>query len=144
MKDIIDQYTYTFKLYNDGKIIENLITVLEMLFLNKNDSKYKKESLSKRVSVFLGNDDAETKNIYLKVKEFYKIRSDSTHEGKISNIELETNDTKELVRKTLLKYLMEVENSCNNNEFSSFKQYKNKKISNLKKTVSEKDSIIFQ
>lgn len=138
MKKIIDGYTYSFKLLESAKSFEELVSVLEILLLPKNQ-KNKKETLSKRTAVLLGNDDTEIDTIYNKVQSFYKFRSESTHEGVYDNVgETELIELKELTRLSILKYMSEIEKLMNSNPMLTFDDFKRQKVATLINEVKNK------
>lgn len=81
-----------------------LITCLEILFLDNENSK--KEKLSKRCAVFLFDSQAEQIDCYRKLAFCYRKRSDFVHDGtanKISNGDILF--LRECVRQALIKYI---------------------------------------
>lgn len=64
---------------------EQYITALEMALLPVNQPG-KKQMLSNRAAVLLGNSDMEIKDIHDKMSGFYRLRSESLHEGDGSSI----------------------------------------------------------
>ncbi|MBH5318472.1 hypothetical protein I6N90_11715 [Paenibacillus sp. GSMTC-2017] len=135
LKSIIDGFTYSFKLLDNAKSFEQLISVLEIMLLPRNQQK-KKETLSKMVAVLVGKDDADIKNIYYKLKSFYRYRSESTHEGIDVNIGInELVELKELTRLSILRYINEAEKSLQSNSQVTFEELKLNLITSLKTTV---------
>lgn len=81
-----------------------LITALEMLFLNGEQGK--KERLSKRCACFISGQESDIVQIYKRLKEAYRKRSDFVHDGEIANIT--TEDIlflRECTRKSLIRAL---------------------------------------
>ena len=135
LKDVIANFTYSYKLLSDEESLKKLVTVNEILFLGKNQAG-KKEVLSKRMAVFLGADDEEIYEIYNQIKRIYKYRSDSIHEGISSNItKLELIYLKEYTRKAIKKYLNIVETEIAANPSNNFLTIKNQIILSLKEKV---------
>lgn len=80
---------------------EQYTTALEMLLLKKNQSN-KKQALSKRIAVLLGDTPEEVFSIYEKMSSFYRYRSESLHEGNGKNItKNELIELEDITRKTL-------------------------------------------
>lgn len=88
-----------------------LITALEMLFLNSENSK--KEKISKRCAVYISNSEEEIYALYKKLKEVYKLRCDFIHDGDIGNIrETTVLFLRDCVRRALLKSISTQETKC--------------------------------
>ena len=135
VKNIVDNFSYSYKLLYGAKAFELLVTVLEQLFLSKNQ-KCKKEVLSKRIAVFLGTDGFTIKNIYDEINEFYKYRSESTHEGEDSNItKQKLLKLREYARLSINKYLDLIDNNPKVNKNTTFKSIKDKLIEKLRSDV---------
>ncbi len=140
LKTVIDSFTYSYKLLYDAKAFEQLVTSAEILFLPKNQVN-KKETLSKRMAMFIGKDDSEILNIYTDMKSYYKYRSDSTHEGIDTNITKQALlSLREFTRKAIRKYMQITENELLTNPTSDFQSIKTKIVSNLITEVSLKIS----
>lgn len=134
----IKQYSYANRLLDHAVRFEKLITTLEMIFL-ASGQRNKKETLAKRISIFLGNNDAEIRDIYDSMKLFYRYRSNSTHEGITDDIdELELKKLNELTRNSLLNYLDVINTELNNNPTVSFEEVKISLINDLKNKVTAK------
>lgn len=140
MKKVIDGFAYSFKLLDNAKSFEQLVTVLEIMLLPSGQQN-KKETLSKRMALLLGNDDSDIINIYDKVKSFYRFRSESTHEGIDANIGAnELEELKELTRCAIMKFFDEIENSMKLNPSITFDEVKIHLINSLKTQVASKIS----
>lgn len=138
LKSIIDGFTYSFKLLEYAKSFEQLISVLEIMLLPRNQQN-KKETLSKRTALLLGKDDVDINSIYDKVKSFYKYRSESTHEGIDINIgENELVELRELTRLSILKLINEAEKMLQINPQITFDELKLQLVASLKALVSMK------
>lgn len=137
LKDIvIDDLEYTYHVLDDTTNYKNLITTLEVMFLSK-DYGSKKEMLSRRIAVFLGQDDAEINSLYTYVKGAYVDRSDAVHEG--GNITKDRlNELRNLVRRCIKKYMSYIESLSSPNSQSSFDSIKEGLIKKLKRTVKLK------
>lgn len=89
-----------------------LITALEMLFLNSENSK--REKISKRCAVYISNSEDEITALYKKLKSSYKLRCDFIHDGDIRNIgETTVLFLRDCVRRALLKSILAQETKCN-------------------------------
>lgn len=109
MKDIVDVFTFGLKQIDGATAFEKYTTALEMIFLGK-DQQGKKEVLSKRVAVLLGQNDVEIAAIYGDMKNYYRYRSESLHEGDASNItDVELEALSEITRRSICKLF----NICN-------------------------------
>ena len=88
-----------------------LITALEMLFLNSENSK--REKISKRCAVYISNSEEEITALYKKLKSSYKLRCDFIHDGDIRNIgETTVLLLRDCVRRALLKSISTQETKC--------------------------------
>jgi hypothetical protein len=138
LQKVVDCFTYSYKLLYDAKAFEQIITALEILFLPRGQT-CKKEVLSKRVSVFLGNNDNEIIKIYTEIKDYYKYRSDSTHEGIDLNITKTTLlSLREYTRRAIKKYLSIIDAEISTNPSSNFSVIKQNIIRQLVNEVTLK------
>ncbi len=65
--------------------------------------------LANRISAMLGNSPAEIQQLYQKVMNFYRFRSESLHEGNDSNItDTELHDLENITREVLKNVLFVV------------------------------------
>jgi len=132
---VIDSFTYSYKLSYDAKAFEQIITTLEILFLNKGES-MKTENLSKRVAVFLEDDDVKILELYKEIRSFYKYRSKSTHEGidlKITRNALVS--LKEYTRRSIKKFIDVIEEDLLINSLCNFHSIKINIILQLKQDI---------
>jgi len=135
LKNCIDEFTWGLEQVDIPTGFEQYTTALEMIFLAK-DQQGKKEVLSKRVSVLLENDPIKIQALYDKVKNFYRYRSESLHEGDGRNITAaELKEMEEIVRKVLLKYLDFCKTAIVNNGSITWETIKENKIIDLKAAV---------
>lgn len=105
LKNCINEFTWGLEQIDIPTGFEQYTTTLEMLLLATNQQG-KKEVLSKRVAVLLENDAIKIKSLYDKIKDFYRYRSESLHEGDGRNItKTELIELEEVVRSILVKYL---------------------------------------
>lgn len=135
MKNIIDKYTFGLKQIEKATGFEQFTTALEMIFLEKNQQG-KKEVLSKRVSVLLGNNNSEITALYNKMINFYRFRSESLHEGDGTNITaIELDELEDITRKAIQKYLVICFNTTKNNPSVTWDEIKDAQIVSLKNQV---------
>ena len=135
MNPIINEFTFGLKQIDIPTGFEQFTTALEMTFLVTNEQG-KKEALSRRTAVLLGNTDTEVTALYNKIKNFYRYRSESLHEGDGSNItDVELEDLEEIVRQVIQKYLIFCEAEITVNPSITWDIVKTKKINNLKNIV---------
>ena len=114
---------------------EQYTTALEMTLLGHNQQG-KKEVLSKRVAVMLETTPADIDNLYKKMKEFYRYRSESLHEGKDQNIsDAELIEMESIVRRVLKKCLEQCKVELTANAAVTWQEIKNKIIDELKNKV---------
>lgn len=139
MERIINEYTFGLKQIDLATGFEQFTTVLEMILLKEN-SPGKKEMLSKRTAALLGTNNPEITEIYSRMKEFYKFRSESLHEGNDENI---TPDEfirlENITRRVIKKYLEYCFNSIENNSSITWAEIKDTQITRL---ISEVGTLI--
>jgi len=132
LKSCIDEFVWGMEQVDLPTGFEQYTTALEMIFLQKNQQG-KKEVLSKRVAVLLENNPAKIRALYDKVKDYYRYRSDSLHEGDGRNISAtELKEMEELVREVMLKYLGFCKAAILNNPSVTWDVVKDNKINDLK------------
>lgn len=85
LKDCINEFVWGLEQIDDATGFEQFTTALEMTLLGHNQQG-KKEVLSKRVAVLLGKGTADITQLYRKMKDFYRYRSESLHEGDAGSI----------------------------------------------------------
>ena len=135
LKSCIDEFVWGLEQVDLPTGFEQYTTALEMIFLNKNQQG-KKEVLSKRVAVLLESDAIRVRSLYDKMKNFYRYRSNSLHEGDGRNISAtELIEMEEIVRNVLLKYLELCKTALRNNPSVTWDEIKNNKINELKAVV---------
>lgn len=135
LKNCIDEFTWGLEQVDIPTGFEQYTTALEMIFLAINQQG-KKEVLSKRVAVLLESVPAKIRTLYNKMKNFYRYRSESLHEGDGRNItETELKEMEEIVRKVLLKYLEICKTAIENNSSVRWDEVKTEKINILKIAV---------
>lgn len=111
LKNAIEKFEIGCKEFRDELAFKELITVGEVLFLNynSNDGAAKKEKLSNRLSVWVGENDLEVMTIHNDIIDYYKYRSDDTHEAENSDItERNRKKLREYIRKALKKYICRI------------------------------------
>lgn len=136
IKDNIDEFIWGLEQSDIPTGFEQYTTALEMTLLAKGE-RGKKEALSKRVAVLLESDRQKAQNLYNKMKNFYRYRSESLHEGNGQNITLlELKDLEEIVRRVLVKYLEFCKTAILTDSTVTWDIIKRNKIFDLKKSVS--------
>jgi hypothetical protein len=137
LKSCIDEFVWGLEQTDIPTGFEQYTTALEMVFLATNQQG-KKEVLSKRVAVLLENDPESIRALYNKMKNFYRFRSESLHEGDGRSItSFELNDLEEIVRRVLLKYLDFCKSVIQINASVSWDEVKADKINELKDFVTD-------
>lgn len=135
MSPIINEFKFGLKQIDIPTGFEQFTTALEMIFLVTNEQG-KKESLSRRTAVLLGNTDTEVTALYYKMKNFYRYRSESLHEGDGSNIrDVELEELEDIVRQVIQKYLVFCETEIIGTPSTTWDIVKAKKIHDLKSIV---------
>lgn len=139
LKDVlIDDLEYSYHILDDTTNYKNLVTVLEVLFL-RGERGTKKEMLSKRIALLLGNSDSDIQNIYAKVKSIYVDRSDAVHDGITTNITRHSLDElRNLIRDIGRKYIAHIHNELTSNQNLTFVEAKDNMINNLMHQVASK------
>lgn len=135
LKNCIDEFTWGLEQYDEATGFEQYTTALEMILLGHNQEG-KKEVLAKRVSVLLETDPVKLRNLYDKMKNFYRYRSESLHEGDGQNITaVELKELEEIVRSVLKKYLDFCKVALIANPAATWEEIKASKINDLKNLV---------
>ncbi|MFB6468231.1 hypothetical protein ACE38V_15735 [Cytobacillus sp. Hz8] len=134
-KNIIDEFCFGLKQIDVATAFEQHTTCLEMFMLEKNNQN-KKQCLSKRTAVALYNTDTDVVSAYTRMKEFYKFRSESLHDGDFSNITKVELEELENITRLLIKQFLEYMHSCiANNPSETLATVKAKWINMLKAKV---------
>ena len=135
MKEIIDEFIWGLEQTDIPTGFVQYTTALEMTLLEKGE-RGKKEALSKRVSVLLESDTEKMLELYNKMKNFYRYRSESLHEGNGQNITIyELKNMEEIVRHVLVKYLEFCKIAISLDSTTTWDTIKKDKISDLKSAV---------
>lgn len=135
MEDVIDQFLEGSKQTYSATAFKEYTTALEMVLLSKNQAN-KKEVLSKRIAVLLGEDHIAVAELYEKIKLFYRLRSNSTHEGKNDSItKSELLEWENIVKRVIKIYLNLIKIELLENPDVSWDLIKNKQIVLLKEKV---------
>ncbi|KUO78072.1 MAG: hypothetical protein APF81_25740 [Desulfosporosinus sp. BRH_c37] len=135
MNPIINEFTFGLKQIDIPTGFEQFTTALEMTFLTTNEQG-KKEALSRRTAALLGNTDTDVSALFDKMKNFYRFRSESLHEGDGSNItDVELKELEDIVRQVIQKYLIFCEAEIIANPSTTWDIVKAKKIHDLKNIV---------
>lgn len=107
LKNNVEKFSWGQEQIDIGTGFEQYITALEMTLLNNNDKYCKKERLSKRVAVIIGDNPSDIDTIYQRMKKFYKYRSESLHEGVEGNITVEELHEMEDIVRNVLKWSLD-------------------------------------
>lgn len=135
LKDSIDEFVWGLEQVDVPTGFEQYTTALEMTLLGTNQQG-KKEALAKRVAVLLESDSMKQKNLYDKMKDYYRFRSESLHEGDGQNItSVELKELEEIVRSVLKKYLEFCRVALTANSAVTWSEIKAAKIIDLKNLV---------
>lgn len=135
IKGVVDEFVWGLEQVDLPTGFEQYTTALEMMLLEHNQQN-KKECLSKRISVLLGETNAEIVAIYSRIKAFYRYRSESLHEGDGQNItaceiiELET-----ITRRSIVKIMDMCATGLIAQPLSTWASLKSSVISDLKNQV---------
>lgn len=131
LKDNIDEFVWGLEQIDIPTGFEQYTTALEMTMLAK-DQKNKKETLAKRVATLLETNPADRKALYDRMKDYYRYRSESLHEGDGQNItKTELVELEEIVRRVLVKYLDYCKVEIAANSSITWGQIKEKKINEM-------------
>lgn len=144
LKNNIEKFSWGQEQIDIGTGFEQYITALEMTLLSHNQQG-KKECLSKRVAVIIGDNPSDIDALYQKMKHFYRYRSESLHEGVKGNITVEElYEMEDIVRNVLKWSLDKAETECLSNDAISTADFRTKIIDELKqKVTAENDSGTF-
>lgn len=136
LKDCIDEFLWGLDGTDIATAFEQYTTALEMVFLAKNQQN-KKQALSKRIAVLLGTTPTEVNELYKKMLNFYRFRSESLHEGNGSHItKVELKELETITRNVLCKYLDFCKQNLNRNPNITWKAIKANKIVDLRNQVA--------
>lgn len=138
LKTCIDEFIWGIEQIDVPTGFEQYTTVLEMTVLESNCS-YKKVCLAKRIAVLIGDDNTEINEIYNKMINYYRYRSESLHEGDGRNITItELIELEEIARKVLNKYLVICKREVAQNSSITWTEIKANQIMLLKSMVTTK------
>lgn len=140
MKHNIDEFIQGLAAVNHSVGFEQFTTALEMTLLARGQ-KRKKEVLSKRIAVLLEDSSADITRQYMKMKDFYRYRSESLHEGDDHNItEGERLELEDVVRRVLAKCLQRCKAELTINPSITWNEIKEKIINELKTKVTAEEA----
>lgn len=135
LKPSIDEFVWGLEQIDIPTGFEQYTTALEMTLLEQNQ-RNKKQTLSNRVAVLIGKDNADIQQLHQKMQCYYRFRSESLHEGDGSNIsDSEFKELEEIVRSVLKKCLLRCKTEHTLNANISWEEIKNKMINDLKAQV---------
>lgn len=136
MKHNIDEFIQGLAPVNHSVGFEQFTTALEMTLLGQGQQG-KKEVLSKRVAVLLEDTATDITQTYTRMKDFYRFRSESLHEGDDQNItEAERLELEGIVRRVLNKCLQRCKAELAVNPSITWNEIKAKIIDDLKTKVT--------
>lgn len=134
LKNCIDKFIWGLEQVDYATGFEQYISTLEMLLLKHGENK--KIPLAKRVAVLLGTEINQTRELYEKMKELYKYRSESVHEGNVTQITANLNhELENITRNVIKKCLRRFKDDSNQNNNIQWKDVKNNQIEELKEKV---------
>lgn len=135
LKESIDEFSWGLEQDDTPTGFEQHITALEMTLLPQNQTG-KKQMLANRISAMLGNSPAEIQQLYQKVMNFYRFRSESLHEGNDSNItDTELHDLENITREVLKKCLIRCKIEYDLDSSITWNEIKNQIINDLIRQV---------
>ena len=136
LKECIDEFVWGLEQVDTATGFEQYTTALEMTLLGHN-KQGKKEVLSKRVAAMLERTPAGIDNLYKKMKNFYRYRSESLHEGNDQNIsKTELCELEKIVRCVLKKCLERCKSELSTNSLVTWQEIKSRLIDDLKNKVA--------
>lgn len=140
LKESIDEFVWGLEQCDEATGFEQFTTALEMTLLG-HGQQGKKEALSKRVAVILGSSQTEMIYIYSEMKNYYRYRSESLHEGNGQNItQSELYGMENIVRRVLKECLSICKNECSVNSAVTWDAIKRTMINQLKQKVTAENA----
>lgn len=132
MKPVIDEFVWGLEQFDLPTGFEQYTTALEMTLLEHNEQG-KKQKLSNRAAIMVSNSNSgQIQVIHDKLKDFYRFRSESLHEGDGSNIsKSELQELEGIVRLVLQNYLVLCNQSLQPGQNISWEQIKTTTINSL-------------
>lgn len=135
LRNIIYEFSWGLEQTDIPTGLEQYTTALEMLLLEHNEEG-KKQKLAKRSAVLIGSNPVEIGNIYQKMLDFYRYRSESLHDGNGQNItNQELHELENIVRLILHKYLEICRLAYYSNSSITWEEIKAQEIVKLKGIV---------
>ena len=140
IKDNINEFIWGQAQVDRATGFEQFTTALEMTLLTPGQQG-KKEVLSKRVAVLLESTSTDMAALYIKMKEFYRYRSESLHEGDNQNItNTELIEMEGIVRRVLCKCLERCKAELTQNASITWDQIKTQLITDLMTKVAAENA----
>ena len=140
LKNSIDEFVWGLEQVDVGTGFEQFTTALEMTLLGHNQQG-KKEVLSKRVAVILESTPVAIRQMYARMKTFYRFRSESLHEGNGQNIsKAELFELEAIVRGILVKCLERIKQELQTNASVTWSEVKAMIINDLKSRVDAENA----
>ena len=142
----LDGFTFNYCIYDSTTNFKSLITILEVLFIEKSECKYKKSLLSKRISNFIGADDKEIEEIKNNISNLYELRNYVVHDGEEVPRE-KLNMLRDYTRRCIKKYMKCISKILKEHpemKFDNVRKYIVKQIYNIiKNRKNEKNLKMF-
>lgn len=140
LKAPIDEFLWGLEQVDEATGFEQYTSALEMVLVEKNEQG-KKQVLSNRVAMLLGNTSAEIGQFHTQMLVFYRYRSESLHEGDGSNItQTELYVLEEIVRSVIKKTLIRCKAELTRQPTLSWEDIKRTQIMDLKAAVNTAQS----
>lgn len=131
----IKEFSWGLEQLDIATSFEQFTTALEMTLLEHNQQA-KKQTLANRVSVMIGQNNADIQSIHQKMLDFYRYRSESLHEGDVSNIAAtDVQELEEIVRLVLKECLARCQQEYAANPGITWAEIKVSMINDLKAKV---------
>lgn len=131
IKPVVDEFVWGLEQVDLATGFEQYTTALEMTLL-EHDEQGKKQKLSNRVAIMVSNNNSQIQVIHDKLKDFYRYRSESLHEGDGSNItKSELQELEGIVRMVLRAYLVECNQAIQTGQNNTWEQIKTNTINSI-------------
>lgn len=141
LKPIIDKFMQGLSKIDAATAFEQFTTAMEMTLLGVGQQG-KKEVLSKRTAVLLEDTPSGMSTMYLRMKDYYRYRSESLHEGNISNItDVERVEFETIVRRVIRKCLERCNAEVSLNPSVTWDEIKAKLINDLMAKVAAENAV---
>lgn len=140
MKHIIDKFMQGLSKIDAATAFEQFTTAMEMTLLDAGQQG-KKVVLSKRTAALLEDTPSHRSAMYLRMKNYYRFRSESLHEGNTSNItDGERLEFEAIVRRVIRKCLARCKAEISLNPTVTWDEIKSKMINDLMAIVAAENA----